>query len=164
MKMVLPRCNLKQANDYWCQSTTSKIGAKKYLSDAIKGLKEECIQAQKIRNVSTEDLQENIDPNIIDNEDFVKEILENTDTLDAFIDPNSLNNADITFEEANYYKDTNLRQDNNVLNSDETKLEKNNSTNFRDVSKGINANEIVDPTDQNNIDINAVEKENSGLK
>ncbi|KAJ8949434.1 hypothetical protein NQ318_007535 [Aromia moschata] len=84
----------------------------------------------------------------------------NTDTLDAFIDLNTLKSADMTLEEANY-KVTNLRQD-NILNNDQEKLEKNSSTNCY-VSKGINANEIGDLTNfQNNIDVNYVEKKNSG--
>ncbi|CAG9837595.1 unnamed protein product [Diabrotica balteata] len=133
-----------------------------YLSDPLKSLKE-CIEAQKTLNVSREDLEENIDPNISGNEDFVQEIiaLDNTDILDAFIDLDSLNNADVTIEEVNY---KNNRRWDNVLNSDKEKLEITNSTNFTEASKGNNANEIRNSTSfENNIDINAAKKEISGL-
>lgn len=111
------------------------------LSYALGNLKEECIQTQKVLNASLEDLQENIDPDLTGNEDFVSELigLDNTDNLLTFIDLDTLNNADITLEQDNY-ENTNVIQDNNIF-------------------KGFNANEIGDQTDfENNVEMNAAKR------
>nr|CAH7752722.1 unnamed protein product [Callosobruchus chinensis] len=126
------------------------------LSTALGTLKEECIQARKVLNISKENLQENIDLNFSSNEDFVTEViaLDNTDKLDALIDLDTLNNVNITFEEENYKG--NLKPD--ILNNVQGEQKESDILCFDyNASEAIIANE---KENECNIDINATQEDN----
>nr|CAH7765194.1 unnamed protein product [Callosobruchus chinensis] len=126
------------------------------LSTALGTLKEECIQARKVLNISKKNLQENIDLNFSSNEDFVTEViaLDNTDKLDALIDLDTLNNVNITFEEENYKG--NLKPD--ILNNVQGEQKESDILCFDyNASEAIIANE---KENECNIDINATQEDN----